>query len=231
MARPSGSVDLIDLDIDESWIRDVGGAVQEETGCHIVFLQPCRAGHSARGTDRNSQDEDIVYAAVRSTDRAAVRAAAATPPTGTRLSAGRTPHREVAIARAGAVRTIHRPRTARQPPRGHAVRAGGPQCRPRRRRRCRLVTGDACELANLERADLRDYDVMIAATGDDKANLVVALLAKTEFAVNRVVARVNDPRNEWLFGEDWGVDTAVSTPRILASPRRRGPSASATSSG
>jgi trk system potassium uptake protein TrkA len=79
------------------------------------------------------------------------------------------------------------------------------------------ITGDACELTNLERAGLQDYDVMVAATGDDKANLVVALLAKTEFAVNRVVARVNDPRNEWLFDEDWGVDTAVSTPRILAS--------------
>ncbi len=79
------------------------------------------------------------------------------------------------------------------------------------------VLGDACELSNLERAQLHLFDVMIAATCDDKANLVVSLLAKTEFAVNRVVARVNDPRNEWLFGEDWGVDVAVSTPRLLAS--------------
>lgn len=79
------------------------------------------------------------------------------------------------------------------------------------------MLADACELANLEEAQLQTYDVMIAATGDDKANLVVSLLAKTEFAVNRVVARVNDPRNEWLFGEDWGVDVAVSTPRLLAS--------------
>ncbi len=58
---------------------------------------------------------------------------------------------------------------------------------------------------------------MIAATGDDKVNVVVSLLAKTEFAVPRVVARVNDPRNEWLFDEAWGVDVAVSTPRMLAS--------------
>lgn len=79
------------------------------------------------------------------------------------------------------------------------------------------LLGDACELSNLEQANLQSYDVMIAATGDDKANLVISLLAKTEFAVNRVVARVNDPRNEWLFGDDWGVDVAVSTPRILAS--------------
>ncbi|MDL9936397.1 TrkA family potassium uptake protein [Gordonia sp. ABSL1-1] len=79
------------------------------------------------------------------------------------------------------------------------------------------ILADACELSNLEQAQLQTFDVMIAATGDDKANLVVSLLAKTEFAVNRVVARVNDPRNEWLFGEDWGVDVAVSTPRMLAS--------------
>ena len=45
---------------------------------------------------------------------------------------------------------------------------------------------------------------------------MVALLAKTEFAVNRVVARVKDPRNEWLYTEAWGVDVAVSTPRVLA---------------
>ena len=59
--------------------------------------------------------------------------------------------------------------------------------------------------------------MVIAATGDDKANVVLSLLAKTEFAVPRVVARVNDPRNEWLFDENWGIDVAVSTPRMLAS--------------
>ncbi len=79
------------------------------------------------------------------------------------------------------------------------------------------VHADACELDDLERTQLQTFDVMVAATGDDKANLVVSLLATTEFAVNRVVARVNDPRNEWLFNDDWGVDVAVSTPRMLAS--------------
>ena len=78
------------------------------------------------------------------------------------------------------------------------------------------VHADACELASLEEAGLEDCDVVIAATGDDKVNLVVSLLAKTEFAVRRVVARVNDPRNEWLFDDNWGVDVAVSTPRLLA---------------
>lgn len=79
------------------------------------------------------------------------------------------------------------------------------------------VHADACELSLLEAARMETYDVVIAATGDDKANLVVSLLAKTEFGVRRVVARVNDPRNEWLFDESWGIDVAVSTPRMLAS--------------
>jgi len=78
------------------------------------------------------------------------------------------------------------------------------------------VHADACELASLEEARLQGCDVVIAATGDDKVNLVVSLLAKTEFAVRRVVARVNDPRNEWLFTDAWGIDVAVSTPRMLA---------------
>lgn len=77
--------------------------------------------------------------------------------------------------------------------------------------------GDACELTLLEAVHLEEFDVVIAATGDDKANVVLSLLAKSEFAVPRVVARVNDPRNEWLFDSAWGVDVAVSTPRMLAS--------------
>jgi trk system potassium uptake protein TrkA len=76
--------------------------------------------------------------------------------------------------------------------------------------------GDACEVANLEDAGLEDFEVVISATGDDKVNLVVSLLAKTEFSVRRVVARINHPSNEWLFTEAWGVDVAVSTPRVLA---------------
>ena len=75
--------------------------------------------------------------------------------------------------------------------------------------------GDACEVASLEKAGLADADVMVAATGDDEDNLVVSLLAKQEFAVPRVVARVNNPKNEWMFNEMWGVDVAVSTPHLL----------------
>ena len=75
---------------------------------------------------------------------------------------------------------------------------------------------DACELELMAEAQLDTCDVAIAATGDDKANLVHSLLAKSQFGVARTVARVNDPDNEWLFGDMWGVDVAVNTPRIMS---------------
>ncbi len=78
------------------------------------------------------------------------------------------------------------------------------------------LEADACEISSLDGARLQDCQVVIAATGDDKVNLVIALLAKTEYGVPRVVARVNHPKNEWLFNEAWGVDVAVSTPRMLS---------------
>jgi trk system potassium uptake protein TrkA len=77
------------------------------------------------------------------------------------------------------------------------------------------VLADANELSSLTAAELGEVDVVVAATGDDKANLVLALLAKSEFGVPRVVGRVNNPKNEWMFDQVWGVDVAVSTPRIM----------------
>ncbi len=77
------------------------------------------------------------------------------------------------------------------------------------------VIGDACELHTLDAAVLSSADVVVAATGDDEDNLVISLLAKQEFAVPRVVARVNHPQNQWLFNESWGVDISVSTPHLL----------------
>jgi len=88
---------------------------------------------------------------------------------------------------------------------------------PKRIEGAEWLLGDACEVENLENAGLEEFEVVISATGDDKVNLVVSLLAKTEFSVRRVVARIHHPANEWLFTEAWGVDTAVSTPRVLAS--------------
>jgi trk system potassium uptake protein TrkA len=78
------------------------------------------------------------------------------------------------------------------------------------------LVADACEITALQGARLAECQVVVAATGDDKVNLVVSLLAKTEFGVPRVVARVNHPKNEWMFDESWGVDVAVSTPRMLS---------------
>jgi trk system potassium uptake protein TrkA len=74
---------------------------------------------------------------------------------------------------------------------------------------------DASELGTLRTAGIHMCDVVIGAAGDDRANLVFALLCKTEFAVPRVVARINNPANQWLFTESWGVDVAVSTPNAL----------------
>jgi trk/ktr system potassium uptake protein len=78
-----------------------------------------------------------------------------------------------------------------------------------------VVLGDACELWVLEKARVSEADVVVAATGDDEDNLVISLLSKQEFGVPRVLARVNHPKNEWMFTDQWGVDDAVSPPHIL----------------
>jgi len=77
------------------------------------------------------------------------------------------------------------------------------------------VAADACEVSSLDAAGMAEVEVAVAATGDDEDNLVISLLAKQEFAVPRVVARVNHPENQWLFNESWGVDVSVSTPQLL----------------
>ena len=74
---------------------------------------------------------------------------------------------------------------------------------------------DACEVSSLKEAGLERCAVVVAATGDDEDNLVISLLANQEFAVPRVIARVNHPKNEWMFNENWGVDLSVSTPHLI----------------
>jgi trk system potassium uptake protein TrkA len=81
--------------------------------------------------------------------------------------------------------------------------------------RLHVVLGDACEVSTLKEAGFDSCDVVVAATGDDEDNLVVSLLAKQEFAVPRVIARVNHPKNQWMFNETWGVDISVSTPHLI----------------
>lgn len=78
------------------------------------------------------------------------------------------------------------------------------------------VVGDACEVSQLALAEPERADAFVAVTGDDEDNLVASLLAKQEFAVPKVLARVNHPANEWLFNDVWGVDIAVSTPHLLS---------------
>jgi trk/ktr system potassium uptake protein len=82
-------------------------------------------------------------------------------------------------------------------------------------KRIEWYVGDACEVASLREAGLDTCEVLVAATGDDEDNLVVSLLAKQEFAIPRVIARVNHPKNEWMFTENWGVDLFVSTPTLI----------------
>ena len=81
--------------------------------------------------------------------------------------------------------------------------------------RLNIVLCDACEVSSLDAAGLAEADVVVAAPGDDEDNLVISLLAKQEFAVPRVIARVNNSKNQWLFNQSWGVDVSVSTPQQL----------------
>lgn len=81
----------------------------------------------------------------------------------------------------------------------------------------RLVHGNACEPHVLETSGVLNTDLLLAATGQDEDNLVIALLAKRRFAVPRTLARVNDPDDAWLFDTRWGVDIALPAETALAS--------------
>jgi trk system potassium uptake protein TrkA len=83
--------------------------------------------------------------------------------------------------------------------------------------RRRLLVGDGCDPMVLEEAGALNADVLVATTGDDEDNLVIALLGKRQFDVPRVVSRINHPENEWLFTDRWGVDVAVSAATSLMS--------------
>jgi trk system potassium uptake protein TrkA len=78
-----------------------------------------------------------------------------------------------------------------------------------------VVRGDACEPVVLEAAHVADVDAVAAVTGDDEDNLVVSWLAKTLNPDVLTFARINHPKNEWLFTEEWGVDVAVSSAVII----------------
>ena len=177
-----------------------------------------RLGVSPRSPRPTScvQEGDVLYLAVAGDALAPLDARLAGPAEG-------RPLMRVVIAGGGSVGRFiaeqlprGRPRGAhhRQRPRascaGHE-RSGEPDGR---RRGSRPTPARSSRLAE---AELDEADVVAAVTGDDEDNLVISLLAKQEFGVPRVVARVNNPKNEWMFNEMWGVDVAVSTPHL--SPR------------
>ena len=78
-----------------------------------------------------------------------------------------------------------------------------------------MQVGDATELFVLERAGIaRPADIVIAVTGDDEDNLVIGQLAKEKYGVERVIARVNDPRNQPLF-DLLGIGQTVSAMQMV----------------
>lgn len=79
-----------------------------------------------------------------------------------------------------------------------------------------LVAGDGSSPTILEEAGIEKAQVLAAVTGDDEDNLVITTLARFEFQVPRTIARVNNPKNAWLFNEEMGVDVALNQTDILA---------------
>jgi trk system potassium uptake protein TrkA len=79
-----------------------------------------------------------------------------------------------------------------------------------------VVTGDGSSPAILEEAGILSTQVLAAVTGEDEANLVITTLARYEYNVPRIIARVNNPRNAWLFMPEMGVDVGLNQTDILA---------------
>ena len=79
-----------------------------------------------------------------------------------------------------------------------------------------IIEGDGSSPTILERAGIQKAQVLAAVTGSDETNLVVTSLGKFEFNVTRVIARINNSKNAWLFTADMGVDVALNQAEILA---------------
>ncbi|MCL4417666.1 MAG: NAD-binding protein [Actinobacteria bacterium] len=80
----------------------------------------------------------------------------------------------------------------------------------------KIIKGDGCEPNILEKANIMQMDIMVALTGDDEDNLVISFLSKFQNRVPLVFSRINNPKNEWLFNNTWGVDIALSSSILLA---------------
>ena len=220
LVDPSGNVVIAEVTVNPAW---VGQPRQRARGGHRRPRAPTSPGWARAilpDADTVFQEGDL--APPRQPRRRATspsrRSASSTPrPPPARAALSHEGHPHARRHRRGRQRRpLHRPRAAAQRPPGAAHR-------PERRGRpgpasvpdANWLLADACEITALHEAGLAECDVVVAATGDDKVNLVVSLLAKTEFGVPRTVARVNNPKNEWMFDEAWGVDVAVSTPRLM----------------
>lgn len=79
-----------------------------------------------------------------------------------------------------------------------------------------IVPGDGTDPGVLEAAGIKTADVLAAVTGEDETNLVVTTLARFEFKVPRIIARVNNPKNAWVFTAEMGVDVALNQADIFA---------------
>ncbi len=79
-----------------------------------------------------------------------------------------------------------------------------------------VICGDGCSPQVLEQVGTAKANLVVALTHNDEDNLVVCRLAKHHFRVPRVIARVNNPSNEWLYTKDWGVDVAISQVHLTA---------------
>ncbi|HTU01033.1 MAG TPA: TrkA family potassium uptake protein [Candidatus Sulfotelmatobacter sp.] len=79
-----------------------------------------------------------------------------------------------------------------------------------------VICGDGCNPESLEQIGVKEAGLVVALTPQDEDNLVVCRLAKHHFHVPRVIARVNNPLNEWLYTKAWGVDVAISQVHLTA---------------
>lgn len=79
-----------------------------------------------------------------------------------------------------------------------------------------VIHGDADDPAVLLEAGADHADVLVATTGEDEDNLVLAMLAKYEFKVPKVIGAVRNPKNQWLYNRSWGVDVGIDSAQIVA---------------
>jgi trk system potassium uptake protein TrkA len=79
-----------------------------------------------------------------------------------------------------------------------------------------ILIGDGSSPAVLEKANIKTAKVLAAVTGSDETNLVVTSLGRFEFNVPRIIGRINNSKNAWLFTPEMGVDVSLNQAEILA---------------